>query len=261
MPGAGCHYNTQRPIRWCWNPLTSGTAHRTIFKLIWLHISIFFQMMPASRRTSTLACWRMSPSETSSNQRMYAYSVHCGRSKLSWAEFAVSAMENRTTWPCHFSMPSNATVMVVKIRCWCYIKFYMKSRSCLIKCKCWTCTIPQHCVLNNSWLNATWNLFWHWWAGKIFCQIKFVYIGWGMCTCVCCSTHTNSFWGAPCQPGDATTLGSFFARRVVLFANHIELKGATLVSRRGGQWEGPGQPKWLLMCVSAPALVISVWSS
>lgn len=191
MPGAGCHYNTQRPIRWCWNPLTSGTAHRIIFKLIWLHISIFFQMMPASRRTSTLSCWRMSPSETSSNQRMYAYSVHCGRSKLSWAEFAVSAMENRTTWPCHFSMPSNATVMVVKIRCWCYIKFYMKSWSCLIKCKCWTCTIPQHCVLNNSWLNATWNLFWHWWAGKIFCQIKFVYIGWGMCTCVCCLQHTH----------------------------------------------------------------------
>ena len=64
-------------------------------------------------------------------------------------------------------------------------------RSCLIKCKCWTCTIPQHCVLNNSWLNATWNLFWHWWAGKIFCQIKFVYIGWGMCTCVCCLQHTH----------------------------------------------------------------------
>ena len=28
-------------------------------------------------------------------------------------------------------------------------------RSCLIKCNCWTCTIPQHCALNNSWLNTT----------------------------------------------------------------------------------------------------------
>ena len=48
--------------------------------------------------------------------------------------------------------------------------------------------------------------------------------------------HTQNHFEAPlAKVGDATTLGSFFARRLELIANHIELKGATLVRRRVGQ--------------------------